>query len=374
METAMKIMMVITELGPGGAEKVVLDLTRLLKGAGHENVVVSLKPEPENRKIPDALEKSGIRVVYLNSSKMNPFILFRLASVIKKEKPDLMHSHLIHPNILTRLANRFFRLPLVNTVHIAEQRKGLKLFFLLDRQTFPLCTVCTAVSQAAAKRHEELCHLPPDSIRVIPNAVDPVVPASEELCLQLRNEWKIPGHAKIFGSVGRFNHQKGFDLLLSCLPGVAKTIPDGEFWTFLILGEGQERAALEKQLSGLELPGNIQVLMPGFRSNAASLMNLCDVFVMPSRYEGWPLALAEVMTLGLPVVCNNVPSVAEPCGKYYGTSFLVDFENGDFTAVSDALYMASRCDTRTPQCLMSSPEMLRAYMDTYELAFQSAKK
>ena len=152
----MKLLMILTELAPGGAEKVVLELTRQLRRRAHDVTVVSLMPEPpeERRAIPEGLSACGAKVIYLNVVKKAPWRLLSLFRVIREEKPDVIHSHLIHPNLLSRFVNLWTRKPLVNTVHIAERRPGKGLFFRLDGLTFSWCGACTAVSKAAARFHE----------------------------------------------------------------------------------------------------------------------------------------------------------------------------------------------------------------------------
>ena len=122
----MKLLMILTELAPGGAEKVVLELTRQLRCRAHDVTVVSLMPEPpeERRAIPEGLSACGAKVIYLNVVKKAPWRLLSLFRVIREEKPDVIHSHLIHPNLLSRFVNLWTRKPLVNTVHIAERRPG----------------------------------------------------------------------------------------------------------------------------------------------------------------------------------------------------------------------------------------------------------
>lgn len=118
--------------------------------------------------------------------KKAPWRLLSLFRVIREEKPDVIHSHLIHPNLLSRFVNLWTRKPLVNTVHIAERRPGKGLFFRLDGLTFSWCGACTAVSKAAARFHEKRCGLKENSIRVIYNGSDRVAPASAEQLRQLK--------------------------------------------------------------------------------------------------------------------------------------------------------------------------------------------
>lgn len=239
----MKLLMILTELAPGGAEKVVLELTRQLRCRAHDVTVVSLMPEPpeERRAIPEGLSACGAKVIYLNVVKKAPWRLLSLFRVIREEKPDVIHSHLIHPNLLSRFVNLWTRKPLVNTVHIAERRPGKGLFFRLDGLTFSWCGACTAVSKAAARFHEKRCGLKENSIRVIYNGSDRVAPASAEQLRQLKKEWGLEPCRKIIGSVGRLDWQKGYDLLFGVLPELSRRIPRNESVGIVVIGDGPER-------------------------------------------------------------------------------------------------------------------------------------
>lgn len=361
----MKILSVITELAPGGAEKVVLELASGLRQRGVENVILSLKPAPHNRNLVDEMQEHGIRVRFLNSGKWNPLLVFKLRKAICEESPDLIHSHLIHPNILTRLAACKLKIPLVNTIHIAEHRKRQGIFFLLDRLTFFRCNVCTAVSYAAAEFHEQRCLLPHGTICVVYNGADPVAPPADTERESCARRWGWTAQTKKFGLLGRLNQQKGFDLLLRVLPEIAKKVPSEEDWSFVIIGEGPERAALEKQIGTMTLPSHVHVQLAGFYPNASSIMNLFDVFVMPSRYEGYGLTLVEAMNWGLPVVCNPVDSLPELCRLYSGHAFPADFSSMDRDRIFEALWEASRLPHSEPFSVATVNQMVDTYLSIY---------
>jgi glycosyltransferase involved in cell wall biosynthesis len=185
-ERPLRVAMLLTELGPGGAERVVLELSKELKARGHSPLVVSLTPPPSNRSVPDALAGAGIETRYASLSKRAPWNLLRLAGILREAKPDLLHSHLMHPNIAARLLKPFFGCPLLNTVHIADRRAGMRPWFLMDRLTFPLCDACAAVSKAAASFHEAALGLAPGSLEVVYNGLDPVDAAPPETLAALK--------------------------------------------------------------------------------------------------------------------------------------------------------------------------------------------
>jgi hypothetical protein len=119
----MRILQVITELRPAGAERIVQTLSSGLTTAGHEVKVVSLRPQPKESFIVDRLKAAKIPVESLNVTKATPWRLARIRRTVSDFRPDIVHAHLIHANLATRLF-RPSSVPLVNTLHIAERRPG----------------------------------------------------------------------------------------------------------------------------------------------------------------------------------------------------------------------------------------------------------
>lgn len=111
------------------------------------------------------------------------------------------------------------------------------------------------------------------------------------------------GCRRILLAMGRLNRVKGFDLLLKAFAEVA---PHQREWALVILGEGSERQALERQARGLGI-GDC-VFMPGFLSDPSAAIARADAFVLSSRHEGMPMALLEAMGCGLPVISFDCPT------------------------------------------------------------------
>ncbi len=269
----MKILMVITELGPGGAERIVCELSKNLLKKGHSVTVVSIAQPPDTDVIPRQLTQAGIPVRYLNGTRRDLKLFSKLRKMILQEKPDVIHAHLIHANLLCRVAAAGTRIPLVDTIHIAEKRKNRQWYFLLDALTQHLADVHTAVSHAAAEFHEKHCFMKPGSIRVIYNASDTVDPASPETLQAVSANFKLEEFDRVIGSIGRLDYQKGYDWFLERAGFLSRIIPSGQKWAVLIFGEGPERAALTELADRAEHSyRNLKIFLPGYRPDAASLM------------------------------------------------------------------------------------------------------
>lgn len=334
----MKVLFLITGLFPGGAEKIVFETVRCLLENGQQAAVVSLQPEPSgsDRTIVDALHALGIRPYFLGLSLRRPWRIFTLRRIIRREAPDVVHSHLMHANLTARLVRMFCKFPLVNTIHIAERRESRKigLLFLLDRLTYRLCDVCTAVSAAAARFHEHRCGLPENSIRVVYNGSDPVPPKSTEVLARIRQEWGLAETSRLIGSVGRLDWQKGYDIFLERLDALAPLIPAGERWGIVLIGDGPERDRLCRLAAEMEarLP-SLKIVLPGYRPDAASLIPMLDLFVMPSRYEGFGLTLTEALAQGVPVLCSRADSLPELCAMAPENTMTADFSEIGLTEI-----------------------------------------
>ena len=306
----MHIVQLTTELRLSGTEKVIVELAGSLVARGHKVTVISLKPSLEDMKqsIVPELEKLGATVISLNLTKFTPWKIPYLKSLLKKLKPDVIHAHMIHSNILSR----FFspkNTPIVNTVHTPERRKFKQWHFLLDRWTFLDKIIQTCVSQAVRDFHAAKIGVDPERLPVVYNGQRPSRKLSESDVLSLRQDWRLDNCDRILGSVGRLSPEKGYKRLLQSCVELADKIPRGQTWGLVILGEGPERSLLEGLVENI--PDNLRVLLPGFRKDASQVMGAFDCFLMPSLYEGFGLTLIEAMNHGLPIVCTEVDSLPE---------------------------------------------------------------
>lgn len=116
------------------------------------------------------------------------------------------------------------------------------------------------------------------------------------------DEWLASGDNLLL-AMGRLTHQKGFDVLLRAWAPLADRYPS---WKLVILGEGPERTALEIQKAHLGLLDSVQ--LPGRAGNVGDWYRRADLFVLSSRFEGFPNVLAEAMAHGLAAVSTNCPT------------------------------------------------------------------
>ncbi len=160
-----------------------------------------------------------------------------------------------------------------------------------------------AVSQAVAATLAGEYGLSPESLEVVENGValpPELAPAERE---RLRNTFGASGR-RVWLGVGRLERQKGFDLLLDAWKELELPRP-----LLVILGDGSERRALEDRTSALQLGGDVH--FAGAWRSAARAYGAADAVILPSRFEGMPLALLEALCAGIPVVATAVGGVPE---------------------------------------------------------------
>lgn len=360
----MRVVQFITQLKPAGAERVLLDLSVGLQGRGDDVEVVSLMPLPGSSPIVQSLRDANIPVHSLEVTKRSPWRVFRLRRTLRQLSPDIVHAHLFHATIASRL-NGFGRsYRLVNTVHLAEHRLGKMWLLVLDRVTLSLCDRQTVVSRAVQSFHARRLGVAPDRMPVIYNGIRPPAPVSPGQKQELHQAWGVAHCHRVIGCAGRLDPQKGFDMLLRSLPALAPGIPDGERWAVVILGEGPQRGTLERIAA--DLPPQITVSLPGFRDDAAWAIGAFDVFVMPSRFEGFGISLIEAMAHGLPVLFNPVDSLPEIAASY-PQARSCRFTRGELGNVASALADLTRLQSPGPPMFKFPIEaMIDGYLNLYE--------
>lgn len=135
-----------------------------------------------------------------------------------------------------------------------------------------------------------------------PNDPDQSVRAEADLMEKSDIPFSSPERKRVVG-MGRLTHEKGFDLLIRAFAQTAGRRPQ---WDLVIYGEGPEREPLQDLASELKLAERVS--LPGWTDHPQAVWSSTDLFVLPSRYEGFPNALLEAMAAGLPVISFDCPS------------------------------------------------------------------
>lgn len=213
---------------------------------------------------------------------------------IRELSPDILHANLASPwscqyAIAAAALARSTRVVAVYQLAvppISERQRRMKRLTSrgVDRHV--------GVGELTSREVERLVGLPPGSVRTIHNGVPDVEP-------QHRPRSR-PG--RLIGAIGRMERQKGFDVLIRALAGLDDA-------SLVLVGEGSERSALETLARSVGVAD--RVVWIGWSEDARSYLTSWDVFVLPSRFEGFPLALLEAMLARSAVVATDVGSVSE---------------------------------------------------------------
>jgi glycosyltransferase involved in cell wall biosynthesis len=235
--------------------------------------------------------------------------------------PDVVLSFIDQMNVLCLLALAG-RLPVVVSERIDPARHDIgRLWDLLRLLTYGRTKAIVVQTRAAVEffppRLQRLC-------RVIPNAVLSVVPRSGGAPLGRR----LPSPCVV--GLGRLHPQKGFDLLLQAFAKTRAAHPD---WSLRIFGEGPQRPELEALCTRLGLDPD--AVFPGTETDVDVLLAQAEVFVMSSRFEGFPNALCQAMAHGAAVIATNCPSGPDSIVRHGIDGLLVPPE--DTAALASAL-------------------------------------
>lgn len=223
-----------------------------------------------------------------------------LARLAARPEIDILQTHGYKANVLARLVARRVRRPWVAFLH-GDTRENWKVrvYFALERRAVSHADRVIVVSHAMA-RQMAARGIPTSRIRVVHNAclVEPHLDGEVAA-------WR-PGAPPVIGVIGRLSPEKGIDVALRVQALVVRHCREARLW---VVGEGGERARLEKMAGGLGIAGAVEWL--GYQDDPASLYREMAVLLMPSRSEGLPNVALEAMAYGLPVVATAVGGVPE---------------------------------------------------------------
>ncbi len=255
-------------------------------------------------RVPDA-----VRVVDLGAKRVLTSIP-SLQRYLSTERPETLLAAIAYANISAPWAHRLAGVPvrvvigIHNTFSIASRGAAMKrsrALPFLARWFYPWADGIVAVSSGVADDLAQTLGLDRSHIDVIYNPV--VTPELYEQAGEpLSHPWFAEGADPVILGVGRLTAQKNFPLLIRAVARVRRQRPV----RLLILGEGEERAALEALVHDLGLDGC--VALPGFVDNPFAHMRQAHLFVLSSIWEGLPTVLIEALACGCPVVSTDCPS------------------------------------------------------------------
>lgn len=320
MSAKIKVIHIITRLDKGGsAENTFLTLKGLDKSRYEVSLIAGPVDDPsQDRK--DQIEESGVRYIQVPQLRRSIHLfydfkaLLRIFRLLRREKPDIVHTHTSKAGLLGRLAAKLARVPsIIHTPHghVFFGYFGAlktKMFILFEKLASRITDRIIALTPREKADYLSYKVTGEDRLVVIPSGIElhKYQPAPREERFKLRIELGIPEHSVVAGTAGRLVPVKGPALLLQAFKQVISEHPD----TCLVFaGDGPLRKSLEKNAVDMGLAKKI--VFTGWRDDMARILSVFDIFCLPSLNEGMGRVLVEAMALGKPVVASEVGGIPD---------------------------------------------------------------
>ncbi len=316
------ILYIIWSLDVGGAERIVVSLAKYINKDKYNPIVCCLNYKG---KLAEELEGMSIKVIALDKKpNIDLSIIPKLIRVIKEHRIHIVHTHLWTADFWGRIAAKFAGVPvIISTAHNVDCWKP-KMFLFMDRFLAKFSDKIIAVSNSVKEFYVSQV-ISDNKIEVIYNGIDVkqglspqgTVPVLQCPSAKIREEFGIRQGETVLAIIGRLVPQKGHIYFLEMMQILRNKYPNIRG---LIIGEGQLKEKLISKAKELHLEKN--VIFTGLRKDIPDLLNVIDIMVSSSTYEGLPMILLEAMAAGKPIVATRVggnPEIIDE-GK---TGFLV---------------------------------------------------
>jgi len=307
----------LPSLSGGGAERVILQVANKIAERGHRvDMVLASATGAYIGEVSDC-----VNIIDFKSSKVS-LSLLQMRSYIKDSSPEVMLSALPHANLVALMSVMLSKVKprLIiserNTIGIHSiKSQGIKgnLMRYLMRLLYPRSDAIIAVSDGVARSLSEYINISRDSVSIIPNPcnIDRIRCLSNEM---INESWFDLNDLPIVVGVGRLTEQKDFSLLIRSFSLALREVEA----RLLILGEGELRGELEDLAAGLGL-NRENFFMPGFKDNPFKYLKRSNVFVLSSKWEGFPNVILQALGCGCSVIstnCQSGPSEILDDGKW----------------------------------------------------------
>lgn len=305
-EPPVPILLLVPALPVGGAERQIADLVRGLDPARFRTIVAC-----QHGLGPVAEELRGADVpIHLLSDRRRFDLAFlaRTLRLIRREKVRLVLSHGFSTGVAARVAGVLGGAPIrILAEHSTGERDMSALRHRVNRMLHPWTTAWVSVAHGQRSYLVDTKGIPADRIHVIPNGVDPTLFGPAGARERVRAELGLPGDAPVAGMLAVLRPEKDARTFLLAARFVADELPGARF---LLVGDGPERADLEREIHALNLSG--RAILAGRRNDVAEVLTAFDVSVLCSTdVETFPMAFLESMATGLPLIGTRVGGLPE---------------------------------------------------------------
>lgn len=295
----------LPSLNGGGAERVMVTLANAIAARGFKvDLVLASAVGPYLDDV-----SPEVRIVDLKAGRVSK-AFFPLVQYLRHERPTALLSAMGHCNVVAilacRLARAACRVVVSERGTISKECElahsfSAKINFFLVKLIYRWADAISTVSESSSIDLAKFVNLPLAKIKTIYNPFD-LSRIGLLACADIEHAWFKPGQLPVIVAMGRLNEAKDFSVLLAAFSLLRCT----HNVRLLLLGEGELRSLLERQVSSLGLSESVE--LPGFISNPHAYLARASLFVLSSRREGLPGALIEAMACGTPVVSTNCVS------------------------------------------------------------------
>jgi len=293
-----RITITVPSLSLGGAEGVAAMMANHWAAQGDQVTLITLdSADTDTFQLAPEVERAALAMMRDSGNLLQAVVnnrqrVKKLRSAINASKPDVVISLTDRMNVLTLLAVGKADYPVIVSERSDPRHHPMgRGWSWLREKTYPRATALVVQTRGVA----DFCRtwLPATRIEVIPNAVP--APRSSGIPVVTEEIVKARPASHIVLGMGRLSYEKGFDMLIDAFSNLADDFPE---WKLRILGEGPLRDSLQATINQRGLQEQIE--LPGWVADPELALDQGDLFVLPSRYEGFPNALLQAMSRGLP--------------------------------------------------------------------------
>ena len=350
----MKILQVITSLQIGGAEKLISEITPIMRDKGHEVDVLAFDGTDTHFK--KSLEEAGIKVYSFgqNCNVYNPLFIFKLARMMRNY--DIVHTHNTAPQLFAAIGSVLCSVVLVTTEHTtSNRRRDWKWYVPIDRWMYKQYSKVICISDQAEENLKTF-HPSLTNVCTIYNGVNVHKFHDAKALTDLQSD------KTTVVMVAGFRYQKDQDTLIRSFTHLDKD--KYELW---LVGDGERRPELEKLIKASSLESNVKLL--GIRADIPEVLQSADIVVMSSHFEGLSLSNVEGMSVGKPFIASDVDGLREVVNGYG-----LLFPHGDDEALASVIQrlsedkdyyqqVADKCFKRAQ--MYDIQKMVNAYNELY---------
>ena len=316
-------------------------LARYLNPKEFQVTAISLRHQSETDSLTIVeLKRSMIEHISLGmKSFFDGRVLPRLLRLMLTYRPDIVHTHAFRADLWAGIAAKLAGIPLFVTsirnnewecFRTEQSFPAAQGAMLLSKLSTSLADTLIAVSEGVRSHLVDVQHISPNRVQVIPNGVD-----MERLSMQrphpsiLRQDLGLSPNDVLVGTLAILKTRKGLTYLIEAAQMVLARHPQT---VFLLAGDGPDYPHILQQVKNAGLENRFQLL--GYRSDALAILDVLDLYVQPSLFEGLPRSILEAMALGKPVVATDIGGSREAV-EHRKTGLLVPAK--DSTALGEAI-------------------------------------